>query len=139
MPAKKDTKRASRGGAKKATVSGSVRAGTCYPTGRLNRMLKNARLADRTGGSAGVFLAGVLDYITAEMLGLAGDVCKSHKMKTIAPRHINLGVRGDRLLNKMMASCSIIESPVMPNVNEFLFPGKKGKKGGDVHDASQPL
>ena len=52
-----------------------------------------------------------------------------------------MGVRQDRLLNKMMCTSTIIESPVMPNISTFLFPDKKkGKKGeGQMHDASQPL
>ena len=68
---------------RKAPVSNSVRAQTVFPVGRLNRMLKQGRYSDRIGGSAGVFMAGVLDYISAELLDLAGAVCEEHKMKTI--------------------------------------------------------
>ena len=70
-------KRASQSGkTKKKPVSGSTKAGTLYPVGRLNRLLKHARLAERTSTSAGAFMAGVLEYITAEILELAGDVCE---------------------------------------------------------------
>ena len=132
-------KRGSRKGVKKAPVSNSIKAETLFPVGRLNRMLKQGRFAERVGGSAGVFMAGVLDYITAEFMEIAGTVCHEAGQKIIAPRHINIGVRSDRLLNKMMATCTIIESPVQPNIHDFLLPKKGKKNAGAVADASQPL
>ena len=42
-----------------------------------------------------IYLAGVLEYLTAEVLELAGDVAKGGKKARIAPRHIMLAVRND--------------------------------------------
>ena len=74
-------------------------------------------------------MAAVLEYITSEILELAGNACTEHKKKTIAPRHIQLAIRNDEELNKLMVGTTIIESGVLPHVDPFLSPKKgKGKK-----------
>jgi len=80
MPAKT---RKSATGVRKATVSASTRAQTVFPVGRLNRMMRNGRYATRLGGSAGAFMAGVLEYLTLEICELSGLICEKHKKKTI--------------------------------------------------------
>ena len=109
---KKGEKNISRGksaskGKKAKNVSGSTKAGTLFPTGRLNRLFRQGRYSDRFSRSAGIFLAGVLEYITAEIIELAGSVCEENKKKTIAPKHLNLAVRSDPELNKLMHSITI--------------------------------
>ena len=75
-------------------------------------------------------MAAVLEYITSEILELAGNACSEHKKKTIAPRHIQLAIRNDEELNKLMVNTTIIESGVLPNIDPFLWPKKaKGKSG----------
>jgi histone H2A len=77
------------------TVSNSTRAGTLFPVGRLNRYIKQGRYAPRHGASSGAFMAAVLEYLTAEVLDMAGTVCTDGKKKTIQPKHINLAFRSD--------------------------------------------
>ena len=73
-------------------------------------------------------MAAVLEYITSEIIELAGNAAEEHKKKTIAPRHIQLAVRNDEELNKLMVETTITESGVIANVHPFLFPKKvKGK------------
>ncbi len=78
-----------------------------YPTGRLNRLFRQGRYSERISRSAGVFLAGVLEYITAEIIELAGSVAEENKKKTISPKHLNLAVRSDPELNKLLHSITI--------------------------------
>ena len=106
MPAKNSARRksASKKGGK---VSASARAGTLFPVGRMNRLLKQGRFSARQSSSAGCFMAGVLEYLTVEILELAGNVCEQHKKKTIAPKHLNLGVRSDDELSKLMSEVVI--------------------------------
>ena len=115
-------KRASQSGknTRKKPVSGNVKAGTLYPVGRLNRLLKEARLAERTSSSAGAFMAGVLEYLTAEILELAGDVCEQSKKKTISPKHINLGIRNDEEFQKLIHHVTIAAGSVPVRVHEDL-------------------
>ena len=44
---------------------------------------------------APIYLTGVLEYLTAEVLELAGDMAKNGKKNRIAPRHIMLAIRTD--------------------------------------------
>lgn len=122
--------RRSGNGTKSKPVSGQKKAGTVFPVGRLNRMVKQGRYSARVGGSTGAFMAAVLEYVCAEVLELAGDICEQQKKKTIQPRHINLGLRQDDELSKMAAGITITSSSVQYNVNDFLLP-KKGKKGAE--------
>lgn len=109
MPGKtKSTKqRRSQGGARKAAVTKSKKAQTLFPVGRLNRYMKQGRFTERLGGTAGAFMAAVLEYLTAEILELAGDLCTEDGMKTIKPKHINLGIRSDIELAKLVANTQI--------------------------------
>ena len=49
----------------------------------------------RVGAGAPVFLAAALEYLCAEILEIAGFICKDQKRKIITPRHIELGCRND--------------------------------------------
>ena len=59
------------------------------------------------GHSAGTFMAGVLQYITEELCELAGDLCESRKKKIITPEHLNLAIRSDNELAKLMYMATI--------------------------------
>ena len=83
--------------------------------------------AERIGKSASVFMACVLEYITAEILEVAGEVCEAHKKKTISPSHINLGMRSDFELAKLGAEIIVSNSSLPLSINPFLNQ-KKGKK-----------
>jgi histone H2A len=72
-------------------------------------------------------MAAVLEYVCAEVLELSGDLCLQHKNKIIQPRHINLGLRSDDELSKLISTTTISASSVAHHVNSFLLPNK-GKK-----------
>ena len=117
---------AGKSGAKKRkAVSASSKAGLVFPVGRVGRFIRKGRYADRVGSSGPVFMAGVLEYLTCEILELAGEISTEHGKKTIQPRHIQMAVRGDDELNKLLAMAQISQGGVMPNINEYLFPKKK--------------
>ena len=133
MPAKS---RKSAGG-KSKSVSASTRANTVFPVGRLNRLMRAGRYSQRLGGSSGAFMAGVLEYLTLEICELSGLIAEKHKKKTIMPKHINLAVRNDDDLNKLMCEVVISQGGRLPFIAPELL--KKGKKGAMGGDASQPL
>lgn len=114
----------------KPASSRSSRAGLQFPVGRIARFLKNGRYADRVGAGAPVYLAAVLEYLAAEVLELAGNAARDNKKSRIVPRHIQLAIRNDEELNKLMANTTIANGGVLPNINNFLLPSKK--EGGDA-------
>ena len=102
----------------------SSRAGLQFPVGRLHRFLREGRYGDRVGAGAPVFLAAVLEYLTVEVLELAGNAAKENKKIRIIPRHIQLAVRNDEELNKLMANTTIASGGVIPSIHPSLIPAK---------------
>merc|ERR1712099_46744 len=122
-----------RGGKGKASTSRpmtkAARAGLQFPVGRIARFMKQGRHAERVGAGAPVYLAAVLEYLAAEVLELAGNAAKDNKKTRIIPRHIQLAIRNDEELNKLLSSTTIASGGVLPNIAGALLP-KGGKKGG---------
>ena len=108
--------------------SRSSRAGLQFPVGRIARYLKQGKFAERVGAGAPVYLAAVLEYLAAEVLELAGNAAKDNKKTRIIPRHIQLAVRNDEELNKLMANTTIASGGVLPSINPNLLPSKKDEK-----------
>ena len=102
--------------------SRSSRAGLQFPVGRIARYLKQGKYAERVGAGAPVYLAAVLE--------LAGNAAKDNKKTRIIPRHIQLAVRNDEELNKLMANTTIASGGVLPNIEPSLLPSK-GKEDKD--------
>ena len=113
-------------GGKKA-VSRSAKAGLQFPVGRVARYLKKGKYAERIGAGAPVYLAAVLEYIAAEVLELAGNAARDNKKNRIIPRHIQLAIRNDEELSKLLGTVTIASGGVLPNIHSVLLP-KKSKK-----------
>ncbi|CAM6129990.1 unnamed protein product [Calypogeia fissa] len=109
---------------KKKAISKSQRAGLQFPVGRLARYLKNGRYSKRVGAGAPVYLAAVLEYLAAEVLELAGNACRDNNKTRIIPRHIQLAIRNDEELGKLLASVTIAHGGVLPNIHSLLLPKK---------------
>ena len=110
----------------KKAQSQSARAGLAFPEGRISRYLKRGKYASRVGAGAPVYLASVLEYLTAEVLELAGNAARDNKKNRIIPRHIQLAVRNDEELNKLFGGVTIAQGGVLPNIAPALVP--KGSK-----------
>merc|ERR1712066_853732 len=107
----------------------AARAGLQFPVGRIARFMKQGRHAERVGAGAPVYLAAVLEYLAAEVLELAGNAAKDNKKTRIIPRHIQLAVRNDEELNKLLKDTTIASGGVLPYINSFLIKSSGNKKG----------
>ena len=113
------------------SVSRSSKAGLQFPVGRIARFLKQGRYSERVGAGAPVYLAAVLEYLAAEVLELAGNAAKDNKKTRIVPRHIQLAIRNDEELSKLLGTVTIASGGVMPNIHGSLLP-KKSKAKADA-------
>ena len=137
MPAKKGVKKTAAktatDGERSKPKTRSSRAGLQFPVGRLHRFLREGRYGDRVGSGAPVFMAAVLEYLTVEVLELAGNAARDNKKTRISPRHIMLAVRNDEELNQLLSNITIASAGVVPHIHKILI----GSKKGESKEASQ--
>jgi len=97
--------------------------------GQLNLAMGNKRRfktkqsdARKVTTPCAVFMTAVVEYLTAEVLELSGEVAKSMKKQRIVPRHILAAIRMDEELNNFLPRSTMITSAgVMPKpVPAFL-------------------
>ena len=115
------------GNAKTKAKSRSTRAGLQFPVGRIHRYLRKGNFAKRVGSGAPVYLAAVMEYLTAEILELAGNAARDNKKKRIIPRHLQLAIRNDEELNNLFAGVTIAQGGVLPNIHSVLLPKKSSQ------------
>jgi histone H2A len=101
-----------------APHSRSSKAGLAFPVGRVHRLLRKGNYAQRVGAGAPVYLAAVLEYLAAEILELAGNAARDNKKTRIIPRHLQLAIRNDEELNKLLGHVTIAQGGVLPNIHQ---------------------
>lgn len=132
-PKQASKKRAS--GSKKGG-SQSKKAGLLFPVGRIGSLLRRGQYARRIGASSAVYLAAVLEYLTAELLELtvkaatpAGGNKKGKKAVTrLNPRILTLAVRHDEDLGALLQNVTLSRGGVLPAVNKALQKQQKDSK-----------
>jgi len=125
-----------KAGADGKSISRSSKAGLQFPVGRIHRLLKKGNYAQRVGAGAPVYLAAVLEYLAAEILELAGNAARDNKKQRIIPRHLQLAIRNDEELHKLLGNVVISQGGVVPHIASELLPAKtKNKK----EEASQEV
>ena len=117
-----------KGKSGKTAQTRSSKAGLQFPVGRVARYLKQGKYATRIGAGAPVYLAAVLEYLAAEVLELAGNAARDNKKSRVIPRHIQLAIRNDEELSKLLSSVTIASGGVLPNIHQVLLPKSKSKK-----------
>lgn len=98
------------------------RAEIVFPVSRTRNCLKKGNYAKIIQKKAAIFLASTLEYLTAEILELAGNAATDNKRTRITPRHIALAIRNDEELSKLLDRVDIAGGGVMPFIHQVLLP-----------------
>ena len=120
---------------KEKAQSRSLRAGLQFPVGRIHRYMRKGNYAERVGGGAPIYLAAVLEYLVAEILELGGNAARDNKRAQVNARHLQLAIRNDEELNKLLSHVTISQGGVLPYIHSVLLPKKTAKKTGQEPDS----
>ena len=116
----------------------STRAGIIFPVGRIGRYMRTKGMTQRVGKHAPIYMAAVMEYICAEVIEVAGQVCNDMRASSVArrhmrliPRHVELAVRDDTDLARFFHNKTFFGAGTTPYINpgvEGHGIAKKGKK-----------
>jgi len=111
-------------GPRSKPVQRSKRAGVVFPVSRIHRILKATNHSSQVRNGAAVYMAGVLEYLVAEVAELAGNAARDNKRHRITPRHIFLAIHNDEELNKLCENVTIASGGALPNLHPALLQSK---------------
>lgn len=110
----------------------SKRARLVFPISRVENLIKKyLPKGFRLGGVASVYLAAVLEYLTAEILELSGNAARDDKLTRIKLRHLYLAIHNDYALHDLFKTleADVTSGGVLPGIHASLLPvTRKGKK-----------
>lgn len=75
-----------------------------------------------------VNLAAVTEYLAVKVLELAENATRDNKKTRIIIRYLQLPIRNDKQLNKLLSSVTIVQRGILPNIQAALLPKKTEKK-----------
>ncbi|XP_013911301.1 PREDICTED: histone H2AX isoform X2 [Thamnophis sirtalis] len=64
------------------------------------------------------------------ILELAGNAARDNRKTRIVPRHVQLAVRNDEELSRLLGRVTIAQGGVLPNIPAALLPRKAAAQGG---------
>jgi histone H2A len=73
-----------------------------------------------------------------QVLELAGNASRDNKKTRIVPRHIQLAVRNDEELSRLLGQVTIANGGVLPNIHSILLPKKTAGNGKSAGKAGSP-
>ncbi|CAG8536013.1 349_t:CDS:2 [Ambispora gerdemannii] len=133
---KENPAEASRNAQRKESSSRSKKAGLTFPVGRLHRKLRTGKFRFRIASGSPVYLAAVLEYLVAEIVELAGNAARDNSRSRITPRHLQLAIRNDEELNKLLGNVTIAQGGVLPNIHASLLPKKSKNRENSAASGS---
>ncbi|KAB7494496.1 Histone H2A [Armadillidium nasatum] len=100
-----------------------------FPVERIHHLLRKENYAEYVGAGVPVYLAAIMEYLAELVLELAGNTARDNKKTSYhSIFHIQLAIRNDEELNKLLSSVTTAQGGVLPNIQAVLLPKKAEKK-----------
>jgi len=126
----------SEAGGRGRPITQQARAGLWFPPARAERFLRNAHCTGReyNGGLRGaigsgspVYLAAVLEYLSAEISELAGNCARDQRRTRITSRCLYIAMQNDYELTDLVkrVEWQVYGGGVLPNVHAALLPERR--------------
>ncbi|XP_034619722.1 histone H2A-like [Trachemys scripta elegans] len=99
-----------------------------FPVDHIEKMLRQGHCIKRIKGGALVYLAAVMEYLTTELLALAGNATRDDPRRCITPRHLRLAIRRNKDLHKLLlGGGAVFQGGILPNSQAMLLKVKSNK------------
>jgi histone H2A len=97
-------------------------AGLAFPVKKVKRLLKRVVDSHQIQTTAAVCMSTALEYLTAELLELAGNACREQAAaralpKVIRLRHLRAAIAGDEELDALMIRLSVKHRTHRPSLH----------------------
>ncbi|XP_003422221.1 histone H2A-Bbd type 1 [Loxodonta africana] len=99
---------------RRSPLTRSARAELQFPVSRVDCLLREGNYAQCLSLSTPIFLAGILEYVTANILELAGIEAYNHGRIRITPEHVERAVDSDPQLSLLFHADANDEVDKMP-------------------------
>ncbi|XQJ26767.1 histone H2A [Leishmania guyanensis] len=101
-----------------------------FPRGLIGRFLRRGQYARRVSASGAVYMAAVMEYLTAELLEMSVKAAAQSpkKPRRLTPRIMMTAVRHDEDLNSLLKHVTLARSGVVPSLHKAITKKKGGKK-----------
>ncbi|XP_044768316.1 histone H2A-Bbd type 1-like [Neomonachus schauinslandi] len=103
---------------KRHGLSRSMRAELQFPVSRVDRLLREGRYAQRLSSSTPVFLTGILEYLTANILELAGQEARNNHKMRITPEHVQRALGNNQYLSRLFENNTYSRVEAVPQPKE---------------------
>ncbi|KAJ7329516.1 hypothetical protein JRQ81_015690 [Phrynocephalus forsythii] len=111
---------------RRTKTSRSCRAGLIFPVSRIDRFLRRGDYAERIGSGASVYMAAVLQYLTYDIVDIAGNIAAGEHKQRISPQHIQQAVSNDSELCSLLGTTAFPQGKTLPK-NQPATSSRKGK------------
>ncbi|CAM4525809.1 unnamed protein product [Caretta caretta] len=99
-----------------------------FPVDHIEKMLRKGHCIKRIKGGALVYLAAVIEYLTAELLAQAGNATRDDPRRCITPQHLRLAIRRNKDFHKLLlGSDAVFQGGILPNSQAMLLKTKSSK------------
>ncbi|XP_055249787.1 histone H2A-Bbd type 1-like [Moschus berezovskii] len=99
---------------KKRSCSRSTRAELQFPVSRVDRLLRERQGSLRLSSETPVFLTAVLEYLTANILDLAGQEAGINHRVRISPEHVQRALMNNENLRRLFQPSAFSQAAASP-------------------------